>query len=225
MNGDMHSHDHEPGDGSAQRSRPVTAETAVAPVDAPAASPKAAPGALDLIRSFVNTNDRADGRDRFDRPDGVTGWLVEHGLPGADAIIGEADVRRVVAVREALRDLLLANNEGGLPDAGAIRVLTAAGRRTRVAPVFAADGSARLAAAGRGVDAAIGHLLSIVVAAMENGTWPRLKACRNDTCRWAFYDHSKNRSGAWCTMSVCGSQVKARTYRRRHKTATTEKLR
>lgn len=50
-----------------------------------------------------------------------------------------------------------------------------------------------------------------------NDTWPRLKACREDTCRWAFYDHSKNRSGHWCSMEVCGARHKARQYRARHK--------
>ena len=52
---------------------------------------------------------------------------------------------------------------------------------------------------------------------MEAGTWLRLKACRNYTCRWAFYDHSKNRSGHWCTMSVCGNRQKSRGYRQRHR--------
>ena len=52
---------------------------------------------------------------------------------------------------------------------------------------------------------------------MENDTWPRLKACRDDTCQWAFYDHSKNRSGHWCSMEVCGSRHKARQYRERRK--------
>jgi predicted RNA-binding Zn ribbon-like protein len=52
---------------------------------------------------------------------------------------------------------------------------------------------------------------------MENDTWARLKACRSDTCRWAFYDHSKNRSGHWCSMEVCGARHKAREYRARHR--------
>ena len=68
-----------------------------------------------------------------------------------------------------------------------------------------------------GVDGALGRLLVIVYRAMETGTWPRLKACRSDTCQWAFYDHSKNRSGHWCSMAVCGSQHKARTYRERQR--------
>ncbi|HSO54001.1 MAG TPA: CGNR zinc finger domain-containing protein [Actinomycetes bacterium] len=51
---------------------------------------------------------------------------------------------------------------------------------------------------------------------MGDGTWSRLKPCRNHGCRWLVYDHSTNRSGTWCTMSLCGNRGKARAYRRRH---------
>jgi predicted RNA-binding Zn ribbon-like protein len=57
--------------------------------------------------------------------------------------------------------------------------------------------------------------LLIAYEAMEHGEWRRLKACRNDTCQWGFYDHSKNRSKTWCSMEGCGSQVKSRAYRAR----------
>jgi predicted RNA-binding Zn ribbon-like protein len=43
--------------------------------------------------------------------------------------------------------------------------------------------------------------VAIVVGAMQDGTWSRLKPCRNHGCRWLFYDHSTNRSGTWCTMA------------------------
>ena len=46
--------------------------------------------------------------------------------------------------------------------------------------------------------------------AMADGSWSRVKSCRNDTCRWLFYDHSRNRSGTWCTMAICGSRMKSR---------------
>jgi predicted RNA-binding Zn ribbon-like protein len=51
---------------------------------------------------------------------------------------------------------------------------------------------------------------------MSEGTWSRLKACLADTCQWAFYDQSKNRSAHWCSMAVCGNRAKARAYRNRH---------
>ena len=52
-------------------------------------------------------------------------------------------------------------------------------------------------------------------SAADRDAWKRLKACRLHTCEWAFYDHTKNRSGAWCNMAVCGNRAKARAYRER----------
>lgn len=66
-----------------------------------------------------------------------------------------------------------------------------------------------------GVDGALAGLIGIVFTAMTDGTWTRLKVCRNDRCQKAFYDTSKNRSGAWCSMAGCGSRSKARAYRQR----------
>jgi len=63
---------------------------------------------------------------------------------------------------------------------------------------------------------AIGRFLAIIHESITQGTWQRLKVCRNDICRWAFYDSSRNRSGAWCTMAICGNRMKGRTFRSRH---------
>jgi predicted RNA-binding Zn ribbon-like protein len=52
---------------------------------------------------------------------------------------------------------------------------------------------------------------------MLDGTWERLKACRN--CRWSFYDYSPNRSGTWCSMQLCGNRRKTRAYRKRKRAA------
>ena len=67
-----------------------------------------------------------------------------------------------------------------------------------------------------GADAVVAELLAITHESMAAGTWPRLKACRAHDCEWAFYDRSRNRSGTWCSMAVCGNRAKARNYRRRH---------
>ena len=139
----------------------------------------------------------------------MAGGLLAAGVP-----VGAAGARRLLAVREALRSLLAANNGGAL-DAGAARVLDEAARRARLALRFGPGGSAALEPAAGGVDGALGRLLAIVANAMAAGTWPRLKACRAEGCRWAFYDHARNRSRAWCSMAVCGNRAKSRAYRAR----------
>jgi predicted RNA-binding Zn ribbon-like protein len=82
---------------------------------------------------------------------------------------------------------------------------------------FDGDGTPGLLPAGSGeaVGGVTARLLVAAVGAASEGTWRRLKVCRNEGCLWAFYDGSKNRSGSWCTMDVCGSRAKMRAYRRR----------
>jgi predicted RNA-binding Zn ribbon-like protein len=59
------------------------------------------------------------------------------------------------------------------------------------------------------------RLLLIIRDGQQDGTWPRLKVCRNDECQWAFYDRSNSRRGAWCDMAVCGNVIKNRNLRAR----------
>jgi len=50
---------------------------------------------------------------------------------------------------------------------------------------------------------------------MADGSWQRLKACRSETCRWAFIDNARNHSRLWCDMATCGNRAKARAFRSR----------
>jgi predicted RNA-binding Zn ribbon-like protein len=176
-----------------------------------------APGELELVRAFVNSNDIDAGTDELGSPSALLDWLVGHDLADPSDAVSDDDLRRAVGVREALRTLLLCNNDGKAPDPAAIDTLNHAGARARLAPRFDERGVAALDTESRGVDGALDRILAIVYGAMEAGTWSRLKACRNDTCCWGFYDRSKNHSRTWCSMDVCGSQMKARAYRRRRK--------
>jgi predicted RNA-binding Zn ribbon-like protein len=179
-----------------------------------------APGDLALVREFVNTLDIDEGLDGLSTPDELSAWLEKHGLLDAEVAASAGDVRRARLFREALRAALLSNNDGRPVPKDAARTLDDVAARARLRLHVDADASARLEAEGRGVDGALGRLLVIVYRAMENDTWRRLKACRSDTCQWAFYDHSKNRSGHWCSMEVCGSRHKAQLYRERRRTGT-----
>jgi predicted RNA-binding Zn ribbon-like protein len=180
--------------------------------------PKAAPGELNHIRRFVNTRDLEDETDEIAEPEQLRDWLAQRDLVDAGESLTAADVERAHAVREALRKVLLANNGDPL-DPSATATLDEAGRRAGLNVRFGDDGQARLVPSSSGIDAAIGRLLGISYRAMADGTWPRLKACAlHDRCEWAFYDWSKNRSGTWCDMAVCGNRAKARAYRERRRT-------
>ncbi len=173
-----------------------------------------APGALDLVRAFVNTSDLEDHSDALASPEQLSAWLRERGLLEDDASADAAHVAQAATLRDALRHMLLAN--GGVPpDPEAPAAVDAIGRRARVGVRFHPDGGSALEPEARGVDGALGRIVAIVAAAMADGTWPRLKACLADDCQWAFYDHTRNHSGRWCDMAVCGNRTKVRTFRAR----------
>ena len=173
-----------------------------------------APGDLDLIRAFVNTLDIGDDVDELASPEDAARWLAANGLPGGGGL-DEQERRRLVVVREALRDLLLAHNDGHTPDAAALRSLREAGHRAPLALHVQADGGVALTPVAAGVDEALGRLLAIVYRAAAAGEWDKLKACRDPQCRWVFYDHSRNHSAHWCSMEQCGNRSKVRSYRSR----------
>jgi predicted RNA-binding Zn ribbon-like protein len=175
----------------------------------------AAPGELELVRQFLNTHDVEEGLDEIASPGGLGTWLAGKGLEPAQGL-GEADVEHAIAMREALRALTLANNGEPL-EPRAISTLNSIAAGAQLLVRFDEHGDTVLEPAGEGGEAPLGELLAIVFRSMAQGTWSRLKACRADTCQWAFYDRSRNRSATWCSMEVCGNRAKARTYRARHR--------
>jgi len=173
-----------------------------------------APGDLELVRRFVNTRDIEEGKDELDGPESLLGWFSGMGLLDDEEIADEKDLKSALALREGLRSLLSANNGEGVEPAD-LRELNRVAESMCLRVRFDEDGGPTLAPESSGVSAALGRILAAVVRATDEGIWARLKVCTNDACQWAFYDRSRNRSGKWCTMEVCGNRMKARTFRQR----------
>lgn len=181
--------------------------------------PKDAPDPLAVVQDFVNTAHRMRGADELRTAGRASTVLAELGLVGDGEYVDDADRRRLVGFREALRAVLLART-GGEGDVAA--AATALDRAVDAVPVrmrFAPAGRPAVGVLPDGsvADRAVATVLAAIAAADGEGDWERLKACANDACRWAFYDASRNRSGRWCDMNVCGARHKMRTYRERHR--------
>jgi len=175
--------------------------------------PDSAPHSLDLVIDFVNTFDLDEGKEELGDAAALSGWLVDRGLLAQGERAGSEHLERALALREALRATMLANN-GGAEDLPAAELLERAARRGELSVHFR-DGTSLLEPCAEGPDGALAALLAPVAEAMSDGTWARVKACRADDCHWAFYDFSRNRSGTWCDMAVCGNREKVRAYRAR----------
>jgi predicted RNA-binding Zn ribbon-like protein len=170
------------------------------------------PHDLQLVIDFVNTRDLEDGTEAWETPEALAGWLrarsIEPGRIGAD------ELAAAVAVREALREVAAAHN-GGVDAPQATEVLDRAAAAGQLSVRFNPDGSVAPAPRTQGFTGALARVLVPVAQAAADGTWLRVKACRDDECQWAFYDASRNRSGRWCNMAVCGNRTKVRAYRER----------
>ena len=179
----------------------------------PAGRPPA-PGRLAFVQAFLNTFWDLDGNgeEAWSSPGAYGAWLRARGFGQAPS---GGDVDRALDLREALRALCRANHDDGEAPAALATLDTIA---REVAPTAALAPSLRSGAlepTGDGPDAACALALGIVFAARADGTFARLKACPHAHCGWAFYDSSRNRSGQWCSMRICGNRTKGEVFRRR----------
>jgi predicted RNA-binding Zn ribbon-like protein len=166
-----------------------------------------APPQIRLVRDFVNTREPQTGAEALGTPEDLRNWLVERHLVPAQAQLHPADVATAVSVREGLRALLI-GHAGHEVDDAAVQALnhTMAGVPVRL--LFNDTGYSLASTVDTPLHLALGRLADAVRQSSEDGTWPRLKVCARDTCRWAFYDSSRNQVRRWCSMAGCGNHIK-----------------
>jgi predicted RNA-binding Zn ribbon-like protein len=171
-----------------------------------------APGDLAVVQQFVNTRDIEAGTDQLRDTRALRRWLEEHALWQNGGAVAEGDLAFALTVREALRDLLVANAAATPPSGVAVGVLNRAAADAKLSSRLSGAGDVVIQPEGAGVRRAVGALIAVVHEAMARGEWIRMKACLEDSCHWAFYDTSRNHSSRWCSMGVCGNRRKNRTY-------------
>ncbi len=167
-----------------------------------------------LLRDFVNTYDVDCDIDELGAPSDLGGWLAEHKLIPAGTRAEEPDLAVAVVLREGLRAAMLGHHEpvsAALPD-DLDRVLAAL-------PLRVSLEMGTLVPVRGGVRGGLARVAAAIVESTADGSWPRLKVCREATCQWAFLDSSKNRSRNWCSMRMCGNRTKTRAYRARRRDA------
>jgi predicted RNA-binding Zn ribbon-like protein len=173
-----------------------------------------APGRLALVQRFANTVAPEWRQEMLSSPARLRAMLRELGLVTAGTPVSHGDLRRALELREALRALALANNGSpASPEAERTVADAAAG----ALGIRFEGGRPRVVGTAPGVAGALATLAGIVAEAAAEGTWRRLKACPGEACGWLFYDRTRNGSGRWCDMAVCGNRTKTRAYRARRR--------
>jgi len=173
-----------------------------------------APDPVRLIQRFLNTLDIDRGTDALDSRSSLEAWLKEVGLVAKVPASSKNGLDRATELREAIRDLLARRNHGRVTPVVASRFERAAGSLGfRVTASTAGD--FQLLATSTGLGKALGAIVAVLIRSDANGSLDRLKVCANDECRWVYWDGSRNRSGRWCTMALCGNRLKGRAFRQR----------
>lgn len=172
------------------------------------------------IRDFLNTIDLEGGTDELGSESAFARWLRAHhpeNAPAGENVRSE-DLELARQLRDALRGSAEGHHDGTVDHEACARVdEIAEGIPLALTHI---DGRPTLAPRRDETPARafLGRLLAAVARASVDGSWQRLKICRDDTCQWAFFDESRNRSRRWCSMEVCGNRNKTRSYRERHDT-------
>ena len=139
------------------------------------------PGAKPDGASIVKTVDVENGIEELTDPDSLHEVLTRIGALDAGAPpLSQADLRRALAVREALRNLLHVN-VGLTPDHAALDVLDGTGATGGLSVRFARDGTARLGADGSTLDGAFGRILAVRLHG-DGGRQLDAVACPRDVC-------------------------------------------
>ncbi|WP_346533925.1 CGNR zinc finger domain-containing protein [Micromonospora sp. DPT] len=167
----------------------------------------AVPPAVRLVRDFVNTYEPQIDEEALTTPDRLHDWLVERRLLAADARLRPADLQVATTVREGLRAVLQGHADHPVDPVARDR-LNRVLAEFPVRLTFAEDGHRLAATRDAPLDEALARLLDAVRSCAEDHTWTRLKVCARDTCRWAFYDASRNQARRWCSMAGCGNYIK-----------------
>ena len=168
-----------------------------------------APPAAAVLRDFVNTLEPQVDEESLGSPGDLQAWLVGRGLLAASASLTATDLVAAVTIREGLRAVLL-GHAGHAPDHDAIRALNRVLATIPVRLDFDETGYRLRGANETPFGQATAALADAIRRCSEDGTWRRLKVCARDTCRWAFYDASRNQVRRWCSMAGCGNHIKMR---------------
>jgi len=169
-----------------------------------------------LVRQFLNTADFENQRDELETARSARRWLVAQRLLRRSEQVSELERIMLIELREGLRALAWAHNGAPLTRDRLARLNRQAASAS-IGARFDESGDVQLIADRGDVQQTISALLAIVCESIRDGSWSRLKACRSETCGWAFYDASRNRVGTWCSMAVCGNRAKTRAYRSRRR--------
>ncbi|MCV7420000.1 CGNR zinc finger domain-containing protein [Mycobacterium yunnanensis] len=184
----------------------------------------AAPGELGLVHDLMNTvsGGKPNRVDLLADLDSARAWL-ETSLnslaaatksPRVEIELLADDLDGLRALRADLRHVAAMNHDGADPHSDGPLQSATAGLQLN------GDGTVVLRPRGSGARQLTSLVLSVILRAQLADTWRRVKVCRNPKCAAVFYDRSRNNSGVWHDVRVCGNAANLRASRARRQAMT-----
>ncbi|NEA30201.1 CGNR zinc finger domain-containing protein [Streptomyces sp. SID13031] len=167
-----------------------------------------APAGLALAQDLLNTKGVGAQPDLLADPVMAADWLNQV-IPGETGL-SPTDLDQLRAFRADLQRLVARDDE-------AASASFAVARSAAAELVLGVDGVVELRGGGSGAEYVVSRVLAEVLGAQQVDAWRRLKSCRNERCRVAFYDRSRNNSGVWHSLKTCGNPANLRAHRARNK--------
>jgi predicted RNA-binding Zn ribbon-like protein len=149
--------------------------------------------------------------ERLAEPADLSRWLAVSELRAVGVHVSRADLRRAVALRDALWRLTVAHNHTYDPSTGDVDALNEAAAGRGLVPKLDRGRQVwhqpiarqALVAVARDAVALHGHPDQLA----------RLRECASDDCPRPFYDTSRAGVRRWCDPVRCGDRQRARAYR------------
>lgn len=174
-----------------------------------------APEPLNRVQALINSVELVSGADRLVDPATSQPWLEALGLVSPGYFPTVEELFTIRGFREALRALVVHNSGGPAPTEAQLAPLHGIAYVATAYVHLDADGTLGFAPVGDWLPGRLLALLLVIADAQRTGTWAHFKTCANDSCRWAFYDRSRNHRSTWCDMGKCGNRVNNRMFRAR----------
>ncbi|WP_051342076.1 CGNR zinc finger domain-containing protein [Pseudonocardia spinosispora] len=173
-----------------------------------------APAGLVLVQELLNTVPVVSSPDLLDEPPTAQNWLdqavalwaEQTGTEPTRIPLGRDDLDALRVLRSQLKRIVAGEPDVEAPAAhGALRL------------ALSGDGRLTSSPDGDGAAWVVSAVLGEIYLAHQHDTWRRLKSCRNGTCGTVFFDRSRNNSGVWHDVHVCGNAANLRASRARRK--------
>lgn len=180
---------------------------------------EAAPGELGFVHDLMNTvaGGKPSRPDLFADLDSAQAWLDDSlaslaattGGPRWQVDLAEQDLDGLRALRADVRHVA-ANRAESVSGEADVPLQSAT-----LGVQLSSNGEVDVRPRGTGVRMVTSLTLSLMLRAQLADTWRRVKLCRNPKCAAAFYDRSRNNSGVWHDVRVCGNAANLRASRAR----------